>query len=197
MVELSDTEHVINLNWGSGQHRFRFAGGPIDNPERHKRLFAALGLAAASWARLEKHVDAVLIQINKAQHSSQGLSLYDPKHPKPFSDKIKLLKKYFSRHPALEPHRENMTVLLETLPKLSGERNLYLHSILEDADPSTDAFYLNTIEGRKSGYQVTHADGTLALLKSFTKTTNQANRILSWISGDLFTRDALERLRTP
>ena len=45
----------------------------------------AYGRIAASWARLEHHIDALLVQINKPDHSE---ALFVDKHPTAFSKKI-------------------------------------------------------------------------------------------------------------
>lgn len=46
-------------------HKYRYIGGPIELPDECHTLFADYGLAAASWARMEQHIDAILVQINK------------------------------------------------------------------------------------------------------------------------------------
>ena len=87
------------LDTGTRRHRFDFEGGPIDNFETAREAFEVLGHAAMAWARLESHVDAVLIHVNKAVHSTE---LYNPEHPIGFANKLKLLKRWFNQHPFLK-----------------------------------------------------------------------------------------------
>jgi hypothetical protein len=82
-------------------HKIRFTGGPLDSPEEMKaaaELWRAIGLAACAWARLEQHLDAVLIHVNQPKHSEK---LHDPDRPIGFKRKIKLLKRWFNQHPVL------------------------------------------------------------------------------------------------
>jgi hypothetical protein len=108
-------------------------------------LFLALGLAAAAWARLEKHINSILIQVNKRQHSNEITALYDPNYPTKFSDKIRLLKKYFNQHPALKDFREKITNFASDAKKLSIDRNIYLHSVIQSYDKDAKILELLSI----------------------------------------------------
>jgi hypothetical protein len=193
-------DYVIGLQLDEGGvHEFQFIGGPIEDPERYKRLFVAIGHAAMSWARMEQHIDAILVQINKAQHSGETLDLYDPDHPKPFSDKIRMLKDYFNKHPALRPHTEAVRDFATGLMTLSTERNELLHGVLADYAIDTLTIRLDRIQYRRKTDDFlfrTHAY-PLGRLQAFTHLVNLAHYGLCEISKELFTTDALERLRTP
>src|SRR5436853_427650 len=81
----------------SGRHTFEnLTGGPIDNPSNAIRAFTIFGHLAVSWARLEQHVDLILIQVNRPDRSR---ALFDPNHPIAFSRKMRLLKKWMEHHP--------------------------------------------------------------------------------------------------
>jgi len=101
-------DYFVNLTDGKQHHEFRFNGGPISHSSNASPVFLALGHAAAAWSRFEQHIDSILLQVNKEQHSNEILSLYDPNHPRPFKDKIRLLKRYFNKHPALKDYRNKI-----------------------------------------------------------------------------------------
>lgn len=73
--------YCVAMKWDNARDEFIFMGGPID--EKCDAVMLALGYIGASWARLEKHINVLIIQINKAQHSTEELNLYDPDHPSP------------------------------------------------------------------------------------------------------------------
>ena len=68
---------------------FNFTGGPIDTPDADGMdiPFAAFGFAVMAWGRLETHLDALLIHLNKRRFSKE---LFDPIHPISFSRKLAL-----------------------------------------------------------------------------------------------------------
>jgi hypothetical protein len=76
------------------------SGGPIDDPAGARELFYRLGLAAATWARMELMLDAFLMRVNKA---SESVKLYNPIHPISFKRKVQLAKTWL-RHPKISPH---------------------------------------------------------------------------------------------
>jgi hypothetical protein len=58
-------DYCALLRDGDHVHEYRFIGGPIEHPEQDQTLMAALGHACVSWGRMEQHIDAMIIQINK------------------------------------------------------------------------------------------------------------------------------------
>ena len=177
---------------------FLFDGGPIGDPQPAEVAFLALGLITASWARLEQHLDAVIIQINKTHHSNEQLRLYDPAHPRPFNDKIRLTKRYFSNHPALQKHKEVIGELIKMLSQLASERNVFLHSNLEKYDPESGTVSFRNLQMSKNDdLTVTRHEVPLKALQSFPAWVAEANGKLCTISAELFTSAALEQLRRP
>lgn len=75
---------------------FPFYECAVDSPDVPRSVYAAVGKAAMAWARLEQHLDAVLLQVNKKRFSE---SLYR-EHPGTFIGKVRLLKDWFNKHPA-------------------------------------------------------------------------------------------------
>ena len=111
---------------------FAFFNGPIDEPGEAYPAFAVYGRAAAAWARLEHHLDAVIIHINKEAFSAR---LYEKEHPISFERKIDLLKKWFNQHPPLASFTGDMRILTSRLKVVAKlDRNVLLHSILSSYD---------------------------------------------------------------
>jgi hypothetical protein len=194
---MADDDYTVTLVAGKTPLTFLFDGGPISNPEGAEPVFLALGLAAAAWARLEQHLDAVIIQINKTLHSDERLNLYDPEHPRPFTDKIKLLKRYFKKHPALQKHRKVAHDLLQALPKFALERNSYIHSNMENFDPKTQVVTFRNLHTKKNDAVIIERfTPPLQQIVSFAAAISRANKALRTISTEVFTADAIQQLRT-
>ena len=181
------------------KHPVRFIGGPIDNPESNAEIFFRVGRAAASWARMEQHIDAILIQINRENHSDEILDLYNSRHPGTFDDKIKMLKRYFNRHPGLAKHKDTVIDCATGLKALSKDRNKLLHRVLEDYDPTRDVFVLNGTQYRPktddflSTYEVFPAER----FRKFTELVNLAHYRLCEVSKDLFVPNVVAQLQRP
>ncbi len=176
-------------------YTFQFTGGPIDNPDQAGQAWIALGHAAAAWARLEQQIDALLFQLNKAQHSEE---LYNPEHPIAFGNKIKMLKRWFNQHPALKERTQDIRDLTSRLKSLGAERNAMLHSILEGYSPDTETLTFRSLRFEGDGnFKIKLHKTSLKSVSSFAAVTNTANKWLWEISSELFTPDGIERLRKP
>jgi hypothetical protein len=195
-------DYLVILTDGAQRHEFTLNGGPINRAERVEAIFFALGHGAAAWARMEQHIDAVLMQVNKEQHSNDILALFDPDHPRPFTDKLRLLKRYFNKHPALRKHKEAIRSFAKTALILAEERNTYLHGILEYYDEQAKVITIKSIKPKhdpKNPYVFTIATSAVPLetLQGFAKIVNRANDALEEVSRALFTQDAVAKLRKP
>jgi hypothetical protein len=98
-------------------------GTPLDSPtemENAAELFKALGIASSSWMRLEMHLDMVLLFLNQPKHSK---TLHEEDHPTGFARKIKLLRRWFNKHPALKPLADEFRGLAGPILVLSKTRN--------------------------------------------------------------------------
>jgi hypothetical protein len=174
---------------------FAFFSGPIDDPIPAGEAFAVYGRAAASWARLEHHMDAVIIQINKREHSTE---LYS-EHPETFGRKIEVMKRWFNQYPPLADFQIDIRELTSRLKVLSRDhRNMYLHSIFKSYDPATLTVELQNIKMLPNGdIRVRVRSITLDQLNIFTDLVNASNRYLGTVSLRLFTPDGVLRLRRP
>jgi hypothetical protein len=196
----SDYLVVLKESDTNDSHEFLLNGGPINHPETAIPAFLALGHAAAAWGRLEQHIDAILLQVNKEQHSNEILALYDPNHPRPFTDKIRLLKTYFNKHPALAEFKERIRSFASAATSLSQERNEYIHGIVEGYDEKSQTIILHAIKpkfDRTNSYlfSITLSAIPLNTVKGFADIVNRANDELESISRVLFSTNAIARLR--
>jgi hypothetical protein len=121
---------------------FRVLGGPIDNPKPARKAFQAIGYMSCALARLETHIDLLLYHLNKKEFGKQ---LFDLKHPLQFTDKVKMLRRYFQQHPNLAAHRKEVEKLTDELPDAAHLRNIPLHAIFDHYDVNTDQVTLTSI----------------------------------------------------
>jgi hypothetical protein len=195
-------DYLVFLREGKHQDEFLLNGGPISDPSKASAVFLALGHAAAAWSRLEQHIDTILLQVNKEQHSNEILSLYNPDHPRPFSDKIRLLKRYFNKHPALKEHKQKIRDFASAAKKMALERNEYIHSVIQDYDEKTQIVSLLSIQPKYDPdnpylFRIVRYKPPLKTIQSFADFVNRANNSLEKISRQLFTENAVAQLRTP
>jgi hypothetical protein len=173
-------------------YQFRFVGGPLDNPSDALAVFQAIGHAAAAWSRLEQHIDALLIHVNKPTHSD---TLYRPEHPVAFSGKLDLLKRWFGKHPALKKLAPHMGDLTSRLKPLGKERNRYLHSIIDDYDASKQLVTLRSVKYENIGnFRFSKQVIPLQVITTFSENVNSGNSFLWAMSADIFTEGALRLL---
>ena len=122
---------------------FAFYHSAIDDPDTPRSVFTAIGRAAMAWARLEQHLDAVILHINQKRHSEE----LHREHPISFEGKMQVVKRWFNQHPGLLPHKEAMRELTSTLKILSKEaRNPLLHSIFARYNAATKEITLQSIK---------------------------------------------------
>jgi hypothetical protein len=111
--------------------------------------------------------------------------VHDPDHPIGFKKKIKLLKRWFNRHPAL--------VVLS----LSNTRNTFLHSILDSYDPKTQTAIFRSLQAKTDHTCEFHKSvGTLENLLRFAEAAQRAHLQFVSISAPLFAPDVIARLRS-
>lgn len=177
--------------------QFNFSGGPLDSVDvgNIDLPFAAFGFAAMAWARLETHLDALLIQINKRRFSQE---IFDPAHPVSFSKKLRLLKKWFGRHEALSHSKSAIDTLARQLKTLSDDRNSFMHALFSAYNQEKSEITLRSISyvGNEEFHIAHRIVSTKALIR-FGVIANSANQSLAVITSALFTADAVESLGKP
>lgn len=176
-------------------YRFEFAGGPIDAPDEAAEAFQTIGHLAASWSRLEQHIDVLLVHVNKGAFSAK---LYDPDHPVSFKRKLALLRRWFNQHPALAPYKDGVCALIEKIKSLAGERNTYLHSILESYDPAMRTVVFRSVQFRgKDTFRFSRSMVALDRVTGLADLVNFSNRYLWKMTREIFNEDAVRLLGKP
>jgi hypothetical protein len=188
-----DDYYVTISEGGNPKASFRLRGGPLEDFKSHTELFAAIGYAAACWARFEAHLDAILIHVNAYEHSD---IIYNPEHPITFNNKVKLLKRWFNQHPALADKTEIMRKITSHGKELSQIRNDFLHFTLEDFNaPTKEANFHGLKWMGNNEFHARNCRMTIAAFELFARKINAGNGLLEQISRDLFTRESLDKLR--
>lgn len=169
---------------------------PLDDPSKMANaaeLFRAIGIAASAWARLEVHLDMVLLYLNQPKHSEE---IYDKDHPMGFKRKVKLLKRWFNKHPILKPFAAEFRALSPKLIELSSIRNTFLHSILSSFDPETkEAVWRGIRPLTETTFSVGMHVGTVATLINFADEAHSAHRAMAKIDRAMLDSGAVAQLR--
>ncbi len=169
---------------------------PLDHPDKMAdaaELFRVIGLATSSWARLETHIDMVLILLNQPKHS---LELYQKDHPVSFSSKVKLLKRWFNKHPALQPQAGALRTITPQFLELSKQRNIFLHSILSDYDPATkQAIWRGIKPEGEATFRIGRHVGSVDQLINFAAAAHEAHVQFSKVCRNLDNSGVFEQLR--
>jgi hypothetical protein len=191
---MAQPDYTIVVHQDGVPYEFKLTGGPIDAPDFSADLFAAIGHAATSWARLEQHLDALLVHVNKAAEAE----IYNAEHPISFQGKIKLLKNWFNKSAGLSRLSGEMRYLTSSIKKLTPHRNLYLHSTVEDWNATDQVATFNSMkyEGNDE-FQLKRVVVPLSAIKAFARLANTSNRYLATISKAVFEADALKRSQKP
>jgi hypothetical protein len=188
--------------WERSSIGFAFYHSLVDqDPAVVAPALEAYGRVAASWARLEHHIDALLIQVNKPDHSE---ALFK-EHPTSFGKKIDLLKSWFNKYPPLSEYREDIRDLTSKLKILSKDsskqfisRNVLLHAIPARYEPETKVIIFHHMEFSKDGnIHSRHIRITLAQLETFASIVQLANTFLGHITQEMFTVEGYAKLQGP
>jgi hypothetical protein len=133
------------------------------------------------------------MQINKKDHSEQLFR----EHPVSFSNKVKVLKLWFNKHPPLAAYMVDMRELTRHLSLLSKEsRNPLLHSIFSAYHAKTETLHFQSLkyEGNDT-IRIREVTIPLRGVQALSDAINSANRFLGRMGQHLFTPDGIERLR--
>jgi hypothetical protein len=184
----------ITSSDGSNPHRFRFKGGPLAHPNIAGEAFEAYGFAAACWARLEVHIEAMVFLVNRKENSTDEMNIFEPHHPRSVRDKIKLLRRYYNKHTALAAQKAEADSLFGRMLETALDRNDALHSIVEDFQEG--CLIINGIFSKPD--TTMNMRRTSMPIRNFgvlARTINDYNQELSILSKTLFTPEMTERLQ--
>jgi hypothetical protein len=83
---------------------FHFVGGHLDDvPQYAENIVKAVGIAMLNWARLEQQIDALLITVNKPDHSAEA---YKQTPYVSIREKIRMFERWFALDPRFANQQE-------------------------------------------------------------------------------------------
>ncbi len=125
------------------QIRFSPLGGPLDEAPA-SLFFADLGYALAAWARMEHMLTCLALHVNKVT-ASPALHQEDPNTK--FSELVKLLRKWISKHHAYANVRSpSDPKFFESLLEMARFRNELVHGSLNAIDEKSGEFHMLQIQ---------------------------------------------------
>jgi len=100
-----------------------------DPPDAHE-FYAALGMLAVAWGRLEGHVIGNLLTI---------MNFPEVANPSPlwlaWERRLELWKQAFNNVPALKPHKDRAIQFMQSIIAEAQDRNLTAHAIWDEFIP--------------------------------------------------------------
>lgn len=169
-------------------------GGQLNNPPGFaEELLKAFGFASMHWARLEQHLDVLLITLNKEQVTNKKFTPYPNSS---WSKKTNLLQKFFSDNLKLKTYFAQIENLIPRLKKLGEDRHFLLHSncveFIEGPPLSMIAIKLNILSNGDVEQQ--RAELTLEQIMHFSGCIAGLNNSLKQISQEILTNDFLKSI---
>ncbi|MER9963067.1 hypothetical protein NKJ72_19260 [Mesorhizobium sp. M0045] len=187
--------------WQRSGIEFAFYHSLVDEDPAHAApALEALGRVAAAWSRMEHHLDALIIQVNKPDHSEV---LFET-HPVSFSKKIDLLKKWFNKYPPLRGYKTDMRELTSRLKILANHdgkeialsRNILLHAIPASFNADKGEIVLHHMKMLPDGnIRSRHITVSLTNLAAFFDMVQLSNVFLGTITQEMFTLEGYEKIR--
>ena len=124
------------------------------------------------------------------------MNIHQPHHPRSVRDKIKLLRRYYNRHPALAQFKELADNLFGRMLASALDRNHLLHSVLEDFTPDGKVVLNGIFSKPDTTSHLKRLKVPVGEFGALARTMNNFNLELSVLSKAAFTLEMRERLRT-
>ena len=191
-----EEDYFIDVGLEGASHGIRFGGGPLALPNNAPVGMKAYGFAAACWARLDVHIEAMTLWLNHSDQSKETMDVHQPRHPDSFRGKIELLRRYYDRHPALAQHKYLADSLFARMLSAELDRNYFLHSVLEDVTPAGSLVLNGIVLSANSTVRLKRLKVRVAEFDALARLINEFNRELSVLSNALFTVEMRDRLQT-
>ncbi|MDO8206478.1 MAG: hypothetical protein Q7T38_01510 [Gallionella sp.] len=171
-------------------------GGQLNDPPSFAgELLKAFGFASMHWARLEQHLDVLLITLNKEQVTKEKFKPY-PNYS--WSRKLDFFEKLFSTNSKLSKYSEQVKKLVPRLRELGNDRNLLLHSncveFIEGPPLSMVAVKFNIL--KNGNIQQQRAEWTAEQIMGFAGCVAGLNNDLNQISQEVLTPEFLATIFT-
>lgn len=168
-------------------------GGDLDDlPPFAEPILMAVGLAAFHWARLEQHLDTLLISVNKEYFSKEK---FDPTPNTSFQLKIKLFKKWFVIDPRFSAYKNRAKKLAVAFKEASADRHLLFHSNLQrfEKEPTLTMIAIN-VHIKGENVVQSRCEWTVGSILNFARNVAGLNRGLRTISHEVLKPEFLSSL---
>lgn len=185
--------HILILADGDVAQEFQLTGGPLDRQTGDRAVLADIGRAVLAWARMEQHLNLLIMTINRAHNSP---ALYDKRHPQAFSEQTKLAGLWFAGHPALVEWKEDFANLIDLLGELAEDRHTLAHGVLESMDTRKKVANFKSVKrSKKGGFAIHKKNISFSIFPRMTTAANAANTFLSVLTHKLCCPEGEEIMR--
>ena len=169
-------------------------GGALDAPPEFAfPILQAIGWTSLHWARLEQHLDALLITLHKQEFFATHLK----RRPgSSWAQKVDLFSQWFSQHDQLKQFVSTVNRLSANFKNAGLDRNMLLHSncidFVEGPPSKMVALY---IRGNKTGdIEQKRAEWTRDQILEFANVVANLNKDLQSITSVILTETFLSSL---
>jgi hypothetical protein len=147
---------------------------PSDPPNAHE-LYAALGMLAVAWGRLEGHVIGNLLTIMNFPEVANSGPL-----PLAWEKRLDLWKRAFNNVPALKSHKDRAVQYMRSIIAEVDDRNLTAHAIWEEfipdaTEPTITARTVQPKKGAPGTVEVGDYRVSITLLRNALAAANRLN----------------------
>jgi len=169
-------------------------GGTLDSPPKFALpIIQAIGWTSLHWARLEQHLDTLLITLYKQEFFATPLKR---RHDSSWVQKVELFSQWFSKHNDLKQFAPTANRLACNFKQAGLYRNMLLHSnlidFLEGPPSKMIALY---IRGNKAGnIEQKKAELTCDQILEFANNVANLNKELQSITSVVLTEPFLKSL---
>jgi len=172
---------------------FLFGGALDAPPEFAFPILQAIGWTSLHWARLEQHLDALLITLDKQEFFVERLKR---RPDSSWAQKVDLFRRWFSQHEQLKQLVPTANRLSANFKNAGLDRNMLLHSncidFVEGPPSKIVALY---IRGNKAGnIEQKRAEWTCAQILEFANVVANLNKELQNITSVVLTEAFLSSL---
>ena len=110
--------------------------------EDFQALCTAIGFVEVNWALFEQSLDHMVITI----HRDLGGATFVNELPRSYSNKVKFLRKAFSRIPSLQSLKDNAKQVLEKSKELSKHRHDLTHGVVTHTELKDGRYNFSKID---------------------------------------------------
>ena len=145
-----------------------------DPPDAHE-FYAALGMFAVAWGRLEGHVTGNLLTIMNFPELADGLGPL----PLTWDKRLDLWTRAFDKVPALQPNKLRATAFMKSLKAEAEDRNFAAHAIWDEfvAGASEPTIISRTVRPKRGSPQTIEVADYRISLSLLKRGLAEANRL--------------------